>query len=179
MADLDTIDNLKATIGKRGGLAHQNRFSLVMTTPAAMQNNVANQEITLLCETASFPGRQIETFEYPLLLSRNTVKMPNGYFNEDITFNFILTNDQYVRRLFDEWTNLVIDRETYLLNYDDVFKTDMEIHHLNQKGEATYKMKLLRSFPITINSVELSNASSNDYQRLSVTFTFEDFETIL
>ena len=77
-----SVDDFKATIGRRSGLARQNRFAIFMTPPGQtllnldLQNAAANlisgsfslgslvndpRDIALLCESCQFPGRQIQT----------------------------------------------------------------------------------------------------------------------
>ena len=89
---MNSIDNLKATIAKKGGLAMQNRFQIFFTPPTANSvRSLLNQDIgsligdlaknaisggspknlipdprdiAILCEAVSFPGRQISTIDY-------------------------------------------------------------------------------------------------------------------
>lgn len=192
-----SIDDFKATIGRRSGLARQNRFAIFMTPPGQtllnldLQNAAANllsgsfslgslvndpRDIALLCESCQFPGRQIQTLDKPHLDFRQQIKVPTGYFNEDITFEFHLTNDYYVKKIFDRWLNTIIEQDSYTLKYDSEFKTDVTIQQLNEQNVPIYGVKLLNAFPVTVNSIDLNNTSADTTQKLSVTFTFEDFE---
>ena len=79
-----SIDAFKSTIGRRSGLARQNRFAVFMTPPQQtllnldLQNAAANllsgsfslgslvndpRDIALLCNSCQLPGRQIQTLE--------------------------------------------------------------------------------------------------------------------
>ena len=190
-----SIDDLKSAIGKRGGLAKTNRFAIFMSPPSQSLLNIDIQDIAisaisgtfnpmslindprdigLLCESCSIPGRQIQTLDHSHF--RQTVKIPNSYFNEDVTFSFHLTNDYYMKKMFDRWSSLIIDPETYKLNYDVEYKRDITIQQLNEKNVPVYGIKLKNAYPITINSIDLNNSSENSIQKLSVTITYEDFE---
>ena len=192
-----SIDAFKATIGRRSGLARQNRFAVFMTPPQQtllnldLQNAAANllsgsfsvgslvndpRDIALLCNSCQLPGRQIQTLDKQFLDFRQSIKVPTGYFNEDITFEFHLTNDYYIKKIFDRWTSTVIDPQTYALKYDSEYKTDVVIQQLNEKNVPVYGVKLKNAYPVTVNSVDLNNESSDTTQKLSVTMTFEDFE---
>ena len=91
-----TIDDLKATIGKRGGISQPNRFSITMTPPTQTLLNLDLQsmaasalsgtfslgglvndprDITILCESCSLPGRLIQTGDYDSI-GRNPRKYP-------------------------------------------------------------------------------------------------------
>jgi len=190
------IDDFKATIGKHQGLARGNRFLIYMRPPeqSILNIDVSNiaisalsgnfkasslindpRDIALLCDSTSLPGRQIQTMDNPHLGFRNTIKHPTQYFNEDIEFTFHLTNDYYMRKMFDKWMGLVINQETFLKNYDEVYTSDITIQQLNAENMPVYGVKLKNAFPITMGGVELNNGSS-ETQKLSITFTYEDFE---
>jgi len=78
-----SIDTLKSTIGKRGGVSKSNRFAIYMNlplisiNPGTILSNIASgggfnpmslindpRDISLLCESCSLPGRQITTAEH-------------------------------------------------------------------------------------------------------------------
>ena len=116
---MNSIDNLKATIAKKGGVAMQNRFQVFFTPPTANSvRSLLNKEpkvlvgdlaknalkggsplniipdprdISILCESVNIPGRQITTIDYTA--EKQTIKVPYGAINEDVTMSFILTND--------------------------------------------------------------------------------------
>ena len=116
---MNSIDNLKATIAKKGGLAMQNRFQIFFTPPTAnsiksllnkdiksligdlAKNAISGgspknvipdpRDISILCEAVSFPGRQISTLDY--IADRQAIKVPYSTINEDVSMTFTLTND--------------------------------------------------------------------------------------
>jgi hypothetical protein len=190
------IDDFKSTIGKHQGLARNNRFLIFMRPPAqsilnidleniaisALSGNFKAKslvndprDIALLCDSTSLPGRQIQTMDAPHLGFRNTIKHPTQYFNEDIEFTFHLTNDYYMKKMFDKWMGLIINKETFMKNYDEVYMTDITIQQLNAENMPVYGVKLKNAFPITMGGIELNN-SGTETSKLSITFTYEDFE---
>lgn len=191
-----TINDFKAVIGKRAGLARGNRFMIYMTPPQQSLLNIDLQniaitalsgnfnatslindprDIALLCNSCSLPGRQIETMDFNQGGFRHTVKHPTGYAKEDVEFEFHLTNDYYIKKMFDKWLGLIIDPDTYLKNYDATYQTDITIQQLNEQNLPVYGVTLKNAFPVTVNSTALSNESS-DTQKLTVTMTYDDFE---
>lgn len=189
------IDSFKGVISRRSGLASSNRFVIFMTPPSAtllnfdLQQAATNllsgnfglsqlindpRDIAILCESCSLPGRQIQTFEKSHKNFRQSTKVPQGYFNEDVNFVFHLTGDYYMKKLFDRWMDIVINPETYKAAYKSDYVTDITIQQLNSKNIPIHGVKLLNAFPIGVNSVELNNASG-DPQKLNVTVTYEDF----
>tara|TARA_X000001316_G_C921695_1_gene36243 strand:- start:1505 stop:2194 length:690 start_codon:yes stop_codon:yes gene_type:complete len=190
------IDNLKGVLSKRGGLAKTNRFAIFMQPPSQSLLNLSIQDfaasslsgnfnvssfvndprdIAILCESCSLPGKSIQTLEYNELGYRQPIKYPSGYSNEDVTFSFNLTGDYYIKKMFDKWTNAVIDPETYTIYYDTEYKTDVVIQQLNEQNIPIYGVKLRNAYPINVTSVELNNSSTDSTQKLGVTLTYDDF----
>ena len=136
---MNSIDDLKATISKKGGVAMQNRFQIFFTPPTAnsvksllnkdigslvgdiAKNAVSGgkpgnllpdpRDISILCESVSLPGRQITTIDYTA--ERQAIKVPYSVINEDISMTFILTNDYYMKKMFDAWATGIFDVEKY------------------------------------------------------------------
>jgi hypothetical protein len=177
-----TIDAFKATIGKRQGLARANRFAIFMSPPSSSLLNLDIESIGASLISGSFDPRSLvnDPRDIALLCEscqiRQQLKVPNGYLNEDITFVFHLTNDYYMRNIFDKWSQLVIDQVTYRVSYPSQYKRDVTIQQLNERNIPVYGVKLKNAFPVTVQSIDLNNTSADTTQKLSVTFTYEDFE---
>ena len=198
---MNSIDNLKATISKKGGVAMQNRFQIFFQPPTANKvKSLLNKDpktligdlarnaltggkpgnlipdprdISILCESVSIPGRQITTLEYTA--ERQAIKIPYSFINEDVTMSFILTNDYYMKRMFDSWLSGIIDQTTYRVGYKKDFTTDIVIQQLNQKNIPVYSCRLENAFPVTVNAINLDSNSENTIQKVSVTLSYENF----
>ena len=192
-----TIDDFKATIGKRAGLAKTNKFVVIMTPPfktfintdiqglvsQALSGNIGlndiindPRDIAVLCESCSLPGRQITTLEYEDEGYRNQVKVPYSYINEDVTFTFHLTNDYYVKKVFEQWIATVVNQEEHTVSlYGDV-GCDVIIQQLDHRNIPVYGVKLIGAYPTAINSISLDNTASDQTQKLSVTMTYQNYQ---
>jgi hypothetical protein len=187
-----SIDTLKATIGRRGGFSNSNRFSIYMNlplisiNPGAILSNLASgggfnplslindpRDISLLCESCSLPGRQITTAEHQTRMK--TIKKTYGYLNEDVTFTFLLTGDYYLKEVMDSWQNSIIDYDRGTLNYRDDYVSDVVIQQLGQNNIPNYTCTLHNAFPVSVSSVELSNANENTISRVTVTMAYDDW----
>lgn len=174
---MSTIDTLKSTIGKHGGLARSNRFDILMIPPAEAFDDIEDaRDINVLCETCSLPGRQIQTFEHAYF--RQQIKVAESFINEDVSFTFNLTSDFFIKDVFDRWTNLIIDRVSYKKNYDSVYKRDVGIFQNDVKNKKVYGIKLINAFPISVQAIEL-DSSAGEIQKVTVDFTYEDFEELI
>ena len=166
------IDDLTAMIRKRSGFAKPNRFEVKFTLPNTISDD-GGRDLTLLCESASMPGKQIMTFEWAAF--GHSIKVPHNFIQEDVSCIFNLTNDFYAKDIFDKWQNLVIDNENYSINYDDVFKSNMTIIQLDENDKEIYEYILYRAYPVNVGSLILDNNSENQIHRLPVTFSYNNY----
>ena len=198
---MNSIDNLKAVISKKGGLAMQNRFQIFFTPPTANSvKSLLNQDIgsligdlaknaisggsaknlipdprdiSILCEAVSFPGRQISTIDY--IAERQGIKVPYSVINEDVSMTFLLTNDYFIKKMFDAWSTGIFDVEKYRAGYKKDFVTDIVIQQLDQNNVPVYSVRLEGAFPTTISAINLDNNSENTIQKMTVTMSYENY----
>lgn len=189
-----TIEDLKATISKKGGLARANRFRVIFTPPTQSLLNLNPQtiissvisgnfsaknlindprDIDILCDSVSIPGRQISTIDY--IAEKQSVKIPYGELHDDITCTFLLTNDYYMKTVFDSWIGSIVDMDQYSLAYKKDITTDVIIQQLDEENTPIYGVKLEGAFPTTVNDIELSNESENTIQKLGVSFSYDKY----
>ena len=191
----NSIENLKSSIVKHGGVAQENRFAIYMSPPkqtlfnfdlnAIITNAISGgkfnaaslindpRDMAILCESCSLPGRQILTADYQSV--KQSVKVPYGFINEDVTFTFLLTNDYYIKKIFDRWSDQILNYNTYRASYMKDYVTDVTIVQLNKKNLPVYKVILHNAYPITFNPITLDNNAENTAQKFSVTLTYENF----
>lgn len=186
-----SIDNLKSTISKRGGLAKSNRFQVIFTPPqgsllgaegligaitsgGGIKSAINDpRDISLLCESASIPGRQISTIDY--VAEKQAVKVPYTFINEDVQCTFLLTNDYYMKTLFDNWLEQVFDTDKYHAKFKSEFTSDVVIQQLNEKDIPVYGIRLENAFPTTVAGITLDNNSENAAQKMTVTFSYDNY----
>jgi len=166
---MDNIAQFVGLIRARGGIAKTNRFRIEISIPT-----YSTSDISLLCESISFPSKTIQSIDFSSY--RNPIKIPTGFANEDVTAVFHLTNDYYIKDIFDNWLNSIVNTESYFISYDASFKTDIQIYQLNERDEDVYGIKLKDAYPISTSAVDLNNTSTNLTQKLSVGFTYNYWE---
>tara|TARA_R110001606_G_scaffold126840_1_gene260678 strand:+ start:5052 stop:5735 length:684 start_codon:yes stop_codon:yes gene_type:complete len=191
-----TIDQFKSTISKRRGLAAPNRFAVTMTAPTATVNtdllsvakagitnnlnHIVNdpRDINILCQSCSMPGRAITTNEYDPQ-GIKPIKYPVSIIEEDVEFTFLLTNDYYVKKFFDKWMASIIDYDggTGLCSYASEYRTDVFIQQFDKNNLPVYGVRLIDAYPTSVNSVELSNESTDAVTSVSVNMTYRKFVT--
>ena len=188
-----SIDQLKATISKKGGLSQANRFNVMFTPPQGSLlnsdpatligglvsggglSNVINdpRDISLLAESVNLPSSQITTLDH--IAEKQSVKIPYAVIQEEVTMTFLLTNDYYIKNMFDKWGQSIVDLETYRVAYKKDIVTDVVIQQLNKQNIPIYGVKLENAFPTTIGGIALSNESADTPNKLTVTFSYDKF----
>ena len=168
------IDKILSAINKRKGLAHPNRFSITFSALDEVLTLEQARDFEFFCESTSIPGRQILTTDYGP--TRQAIKRPNGYSNEDINFVFNLTNDYFIRDVFNRWTNEIVNRDTYEVGFKDDYSLDIRIHQLDEQDNKVYTSILRDAFPVTVQNIDLNNTTESSVQKLNVTMSYRDFE---
>ena len=169
-----SIENLKSEVVRRSGLANPNRFRAMINVPDYVREGgkFDMRSLDLLCESISFPGKQIETFEYSMY--RNPLKMPTGFINDDVTITFRLTEDFYAKRIFEKWQAGILNQKTYTLRYLAEYVSDISLEHQDKQDEVKYGITLRDAYPITLGSVAKSQTTTDSFLTLDVTFSCRD-----
>ena len=187
------IDNLKSVIGKKGGLAQANRFQVFFTPPKvslvnkdrgsllgtlASGGGIGNllndpRDITLLCKTISLPGRTISTTDKTV--GKQAMKIPYDYIDSDVSMTFRLTNDYFIRTMFDNWLSCIIDDDTYRVGYKKDYCTDIIIQQVNDKGIPIYGAKLINAYPTSVGEIGFSSSESAGQQDISVNLAYDKY----
>jgi len=169
------IQQFKSVIGARGSLAKTNRFKVTIPLPFALLGE-NGRDLSLLCETCSLPGRLIQTTDFSPW--RNPIKIPTGYTDEDVNMTFYLTNDYYAKNILDKWMQSIINVDSYLLSYPEQYRSNIQIHQLDERDNIRYTSVLVDAYPIGVNSVELDNNTTDSFQKVTATFTYKTFTQV-
>ena len=199
------IDNLKASISRRGGMAKANRFAVYISHPTkkvdllntdlnSLLGNAASRiiqgdspnlgsffedprDVFLFCESAVMPGRQVATNDF--FTGMKGIKKPYAYLNDDVTLTFNLTNDYYMRDYFKTWIDEIFPYENGMrkVSYKARYCTDLIVQQMGSNDWIPAKSVVLRNaYPITMSSINLSNTAENSISQVSITFAYDDWE---
>jgi hypothetical protein len=119
---------------------------------------------------------------------RNTEVYTGGfgaeYGGEGVSLTFHVDRDMNVKKFFDEWTAVVVDPDTGLVNYQENYISTINLRQLNEQENVTYELELFEAFPRSVNLLELNNSAQNQTHRLNVLFAYRywkdkgrDFQT--
>lgn len=189
-----TIDTMKATIGKHGGAAKNNRFSVVMTPPTTSVFNLNAgdildsvltggfdlkqlvndpRDIAILCQRAALPSWNISTFEYQT--DKQVNKFPYTYIHEDLTLSFLCTNDYYIKKMFDTWMGNIMTIDSHIANYKSAYTTDIVVNQLNEQNIPVYGYTFEKAYPVIVTAIEFEQGGQ-DLVKFDVTFAYDKFK---
>jgi len=121
---VQTIDDLKALISQKKGLARSNVFAVALPPIAGLRS----RELNLLCSSVNLPGRQIMTQERDIGLI--TQKVANNHVFDDVSLTFRCLNDYGIKEYFEAWQNLCIDQNSLEVGYLKDYSFNVKIHQL-------------------------------------------------
>ena len=192
------LDTMKAQFAKHGGVAPSNRFNVIFTPPTVsllnlnptnLLGNIINnsfswkslisdpRDISILCKNASFPSRSLNSAEYQA--QRESKKYITGKTDGDINMVFYVTNDMYMKTMFDSWMNHIFDTRDYRANYkrgDGGYCTDVRIQQVNKQGQPVYGVKLINAYPTQVGEMALDNTATDSIHELTVGWSYDYYE---
>ena len=199
-----SIDTMKSTINRRGGVARGNRFGVYVSHPSKGMNsflkfdpatllsnlisgdgvNIGDfisdpRDMFLLCQSVTLPGKIISTTESGH--NHHLSKKPYSAATDEVTMSFVLTNDYYIKKYFDMWQEMIIDtsHEHYKAFYKREYCSDVSIQQLSASNDVVpgYTIKLENAYPIQVGALELGN-SADGLMELSITWEYDNFRTV-
>ena len=130
------------------------------------------RDISLLCTKVNLPGRTISTSEYGVEEQQNSY--PYDFIDDDCKMEFIVTNDVYIRRMFDNWMEGIYSTEKHLVGYKDDYSVDVVIQMLNKKDIPIYGVKLLKAYPKQVSGFDL-NQDKDGLTTLTVDWKYDKY----
>ena len=199
-----SIDTLKSTINRRGGVARPNRFAVYVNHPSKGINSLLNfnpanllsnlisgqgvnvgdfisdpRDMFLLCKSVTIPGKRISTTE--ATHNHHLSKKPYSAIADEVTMTFMLTNDYYIKKYFDTWQEMIIDTsgKHYKTFYKNEYCTDVTIQQLSQGNNVVpgYSIKLLNAYPIQVGAIELTSEGEGVLE-VAITWEYDVFKSV-
>ena len=168
-----SIDRIKSNINQRGGIARPNNF--LVELPSLPGFDRANDNLNILCRSATIPSKQILTTDRRIGMEFE--KVAYGYAVDDVSMSFLLTNDYYVRKYFDTWNKLIVGENNQVAAYKSNYQKRVVIHQLRNSIPSSSTSITIGdkatglAFPFFQNIVNnvLNNAISNTINSITGT----------
>lgn len=189
----NTVKDLRDGIDRHGSLARTNKFFVLLRTPESSLFNknalsvaygLSNgfvqsflddpRDIGILCESVTLPASNLNTFDYGL--EGHSQKMVNGFNNTEFSMTFTVTNDYFIPRMFKGWETSIVNRKSNRIKYKDSYTRDIRVICYDDNNIPNYVLKISKAFPIQQSEMVFDKNDLNNYQRYTITFSYEDFE---
>jgi hypothetical protein len=173
-----TIDGFKAYVNSRNGFARTNAWQVIL--PIVPGISIQTEELNVMCKDVVLPGRQVLTNER--VVGMKQVKQAYAWAQDDVSLTFHLTNNYSIKKYFDQWESIVINKDdAYSLNYPEEYTADVTIQQLvkgslNSDDRIIYTVVLEDAFPTTINAINLNN-EQNGIVELNVQLSYKNWRT--
>lgn len=131
-----------------------------------------SRQLSLVCLGTRMPGTNIITVDAPWLGHHEKVGISSN--SEDIEFLFMVSADGAEQMVLEKWTNMICDHKTGKVGYYDDYVTErIRIGQVDDFNLEQHYMEVVEAYPITVNSLDLDRTSSNEFNVISVTFSFK------
>lgn len=131
--------------------------------------------LNIMCESAVLPDLGFVTTEH--IQNSQTRKMPYGVSHDDLALSFIISDDLYEKKIMDLWQNLIYNNQSHSFSYYDDFVSSIKVIKLDIQNNPVYESSFIECYPLNVNVVELSNATSDEFAKLSVVFAYHKWVT--
>ncbi len=165
---------------KERGVAKSSHFAIDFNLPVFLTGDgtvsfYTYDTIKLFCEGAALPEMALATTTLKDYGVNREVVYDKMYGTLPLTF--ICDQGMYIKQFFDAWIQGIAAYRGGLFEYPDRYTSDwLKVYQLNSEKNAMYETKFRNIYPKVVNDVQLG-ASSRDYSRFQVLFTYESWES--
>jgi hypothetical protein len=163
-----SINNFISEV-KFGGMARQNRFTVLFTPPVDI-DSLDLQKVLLFCDTSQLPGVNFSTVQNRTYGEFREIPYEKLY--DNLTMSFYVDTDMKVKSLFDSWINQIQNPVTRNFNYYNNYTCEMTIEVQDILDRTRYQLTLYECYPKTLGAVSL-DYSSKEIMKLPVTMQYK------
>ncbi len=169
-----SLERFRTQVLSGEGLARNNRFEIIIPPPKGLgaSERYGADLASLYVEQANIPLLNI--FAKPFKIFGPTYQRPvtSEYGGEGIPITFHVDRDMKIRRFFEDWMHIIVDKRQFTVGYQENYISTITIRQLDEQNNMTNEIELLEAFPRNINLMDLNNTSSNQTHRLNVVFAY-------
>ena len=177
-----SVDKIRASVG---GFAKGNRYNVTIIPPAFMSSaSDVVSKFQYLCEAISLPTKGLAS--NPQDIYGPPREIPYRETFTEAALSFILDDAFTLKRYFDTWQSNIINPETgNVANYWNDFTGSILISRLPNAaidmagGTDKYKVELREVYPSAVGEIALGHTQGNEILRLSVTFKYRKWISLV
>lgn len=180
------------------GLVRSNRYEVTFKPPKSL-GNIDTRVLTLRCSQAQLPGITFTTTNGAPRYGYGAIESnPYAVLFEDAYLTFLLDVHSDVHKLFSDWTNAIVNRESigqsrlaessgpinnkpFEVGFKDDYVTDLRIKIFKDSGSKDgtltpiQECTLYRAYPKNLPNADFAWENVNDVVRYPVSFTYTDY----
>ena len=168
------IDDFKANL--IGGGARANQFRVTITPPSGIAIGLDVRRSSFLVTASNLPGSTLGEIAVPFR-GRNIYVTGDRPAPETWTVTFFNDTDFMIRNAMERWHNGINDfaNNTGVTTPAD-YQTDLFVEQLDRDDTVLKTYIFRNSFPLTIGTIDLSNAEAGEIETFEVTWRYQHFE---
>ena len=135
----------------KDGFAKPSRYEVVIGPPKGMQGGGPLREIVM------------------------------GSTYEDVSATFYVSSDHKEQKFFHDWQNTAYnmnDDDNFGANYYFNYVGNIDIYQLDEKDTRRLGIRVMEAFPKTIGSIEMGYGSTNEIEKMSVSFSYRYWDIL-
>ncbi len=168
------IDDFKANL--IGGGARANQFRVTITPPSGIAIGLDVRRSSFLVTASNLPGSTLGEIAVPFR-GRNIYVTGDRPAPETWTVTFFNDTDFMIRNAMERWHNGINDfaNNTGVTTPAD-YQTDLFVEQLDRDDTILKTYIFRNAFPLTIGTIDLSNAEAGEIETFEVTWRYQHFE---
>ena len=168
------IDDFKANL--IGGGARANQFRVTITPPSGIAIGLDVRRSSFLVTASNLPGSTLGEIAVPFR-GRNIYVTGDRPAPETWTVTFFNDTDFMIRNEMERWHNGINDfaNNTGVTTPAD-YQTDLFVEQLDRDDTILKTYIFRNAFPLTIGTIDLSNAEAGEIETFEVTWRYQHFE---
>ena len=168
------IDDFKANL--IGGGARANQYRVTITPPSGIAIGLDVRRTSFLVTASILPESALGEIAVPFR-GRNIYVSGDRAAPETWSTTFMNDTDFMIRNAMERWQNGINNfaDNTGVISPAD-YQTDLTVEQLDRDDTVLKSYIFRAAYPLTVGSIELSNAEATEIETFDVTWRYQHFE---
>jgi hypothetical protein len=159
-------------------MARPNLFEVVVSPPTGFLQS-GSRLVSLFCDSASLPSQNLVT-KRTIIYGQSYPRVTGADYGDRVSLTFFLDADMLVKRFFEDWLDLAVNRSTQNISYQNAYIGGLDVIQLKSKDhDESYRTVFEEVFPVGVQLISVDNNQSNSIHRLEVYFEYRRWFSIL
>lgn len=162
---------------KTANVARPNKYSVEVFPPAGLSSAGSSlRDLAMMAESVSFPGQNVRGAA-DILRHGPQREVGHGMTYGPFNITFICTEGLPEKKLFEEWQELIINKDTWEAKFYKDYVGIMSLSALTVDEQESYDVTIYEVYPKTITAQEFGYGNNGAYQTISVEIIYHYWES--